>query len=227
LKNVIVTGASFGIGEAISKSLSSEFNVLACARRKDLLQTLSSYSGNIIPIELDITSTESVKNLNNIISDVSIHALINCAGGGGGPMKTNILEEEQEFLNNSFDINVSSTFNLIKSVYPRMKSEDSPIIINITSIAGYQIFSSSSPYTMSKHSQAIMSKILRRDLAPHGIRLTEIVPGSVNSHRDKSQSAAIMPEDVAEIVSFIVKSKSPVNINTIYVSHIQDVPFLS
>lgn len=227
MKNVIVTGASFGIGEAISKSLSSEFNVLACARRKDLLQTLSSYSGNIIPIELDITSTESVKNLNNIISDVSIHALINCAGGGGGPMKTNILEEEQEFLNNSFDINVSSTFNLIKSVYPRMKSEDSPIIINITSIAGYQIFSSSSPYTMSKHSQAIMSKILRRDLAPHGIRLTEIVPGSVNSHRDKSQSAAIMPEDVAEIVSFIVKSKSPVNINTIYVSHIQDVPFLS
>jgi NADP-dependent 3-hydroxy acid dehydrogenase YdfG len=80
---------------------------------------------------------------------------------------------------------------------------------------------------MSKHSQAIMSKILRRDLAPHGIRLTELVPGSVNSHRDNSQSGSIMPEDVAEIVSFIVKSKSPVNINTIYVSHILDVPFLS
>jgi NADP-dependent 3-hydroxy acid dehydrogenase YdfG len=108
-----------------------------------------------------------------------------------------------------------------------MKNEENPIIINITSIAGYQIFRSSSPYTMSKHSQAIMSKILRRDLAPHGIRLTEFVPGSVNSHKDSSQSGSIMPEDIAEIVSFIVKSKSPVNINTIYVSHIKDVPFLS
>lgn len=227
MKNVIVTGASFGIGEAISKALSSDFNVLACARRKDLLNTLSSYSGNITPIEFDITSTESVKNLTNIISDVNIHALINCAGGGGGPMKNNILEEEQEFLNNSFDLNVSSTFNLIKSVYPRMKNEENPIIVNITSIAGYQIFKSSSPYTMSKHSQAIMSKILRRDLAPHGVRLTEVVPGSVNSHKDNSQNGSIVPEDVAEIVSFIVKSKSPVNINTIYVSHILDVPFLS
>jgi NADP-dependent 3-hydroxy acid dehydrogenase YdfG len=227
LKNVIVTGASFGIGEAISKALSSDFNVLACARRKDLLNALSLHSGNITPIEFDITSPESVKNLSNIISDANIHALINCAGGGGGPMKTNILEEEQEFLNNSFNLNVSSTFNLIKSVYPRMKNEENPIIINITSIAGYQIFRSSSPYTMSKHSQAIMSKILRRDLAPHGIRLTEFVPGSVNSYKDDSQGGSIMPEDIAEIVSFIVKSKSPVNINTIYVSHIQDVPFLS
>ncbi len=227
MKTVIVTGASFGIGEAISKALSSEFKVIACARRKDLLDKLATTSANITPFQLDITDANSVNALIAHISGNEVYALINCAGGGGGPMKFNILEEEQEYLDKSFNLNVSSTFNLIKSVSRLMSKENNPIVVNITSIAAQQIFQCSSAYTISKHSQSIMSKVLRRDLAPIGIRLTEILPGSVNSHRQENQNASVMPEDIADIVSFVVGSKGTVNINTIYVSNILDVPFLS
>lgn len=226
MKTIIVTGASFGIGEAISKSLAPEFNIIACARRKDKLDSLALSSQNIIPFELDITDSSSIQNLIDSI-DGDIYGLINCAGGGGGPMKFDILEEEQEFLDKSFNLNVSSTFNLIKAIAPKMKRSHNPIVINITSIAGEQIFRCSSAYTISKHAQSVMSKILRRDLSAQGIRMTEVLPGSVNSHRQENENSSIMPEDIADAISFIVKSKGSVNVNAIYISHLLDIPFLS
>ena len=226
MKTIIVTGASFGIGESISKSLASEFNVIACARRKDLLDKIAKENPGIVPFELDITDKSSIKKLIDSI-DGDVYGLVNCAGGGGGPMNLDILDEEQDFLDKSFNLNVSSTFNLIKSTLPKMQGESNPIVINVTSIAAEQIFRCSSAYTISKHAQSVMSRVLRRDLSSRGIRLTEILPGSVNSYREEGNASSIMPEDIADIVSFIVKSKGTVNVNAIYVSHLLDVPFLS
>lgn len=180
---------------------------------------------NISIIELDITNKNSINEFLNKIENIEIYSLINCAGGGGGPMYTNILQEEQEYLNNAFNLNTSSTFNLIKQVYPKMKND--PIIINITSISAYQIFKSSSAYTISKHSESIMSKILRRDLAEVGIRLAEIVPSTVNSYKDENNKISLNPEDIAELVNFMLNAPTHVNFNTVYINHTKEVPFLS
>lgn len=168
-----------------------------------------------------------MQNLLNYIKDDTIYALINCAGGGGGPYFSNILEEDQEYFNSAFNLNTSSTFNLIKNIYPKMNKDDSPIIVNITSIAAHQIFQSSSTYTIAKHSQSVMSQILRRDLSNLGIRLTEVVPGTVNSHNDPNQNVSIKPEDIADLVKYLLSTSSNVNINRVYLSHTKEIPFLS
>lgn len=108
-----------------------------------------------------------------------------------------------------------------------MLNENNPIIINITSIAAHQIFQSSSTYTVSKHSQSILSQILRRDLSNIGIRLTEVVPGSVNSHDDPNQNISITPNDVADLIFYLLNINSNVNINRVYLSHLKEIPFLS
>ncbi len=108
-----------------------------------------------------------------------------------------------------------------------MISEENPIVINITSIAAHQIFSSSSPYTVAKHSQSILSQILRRDLANFGIRLTEIVPGTVNSHNDPNQNISIEPDDISDLIKYLLSTKGNVNINRVYISHLKEIPFLS
>lgn len=142
-------------------------------------------------------------------------------------MFNNILQEEQEYLNNAFNLNASSTFNLIKNIYPKMNKENNPIVINITSISANQIFKCSSAYTISKHSESIMSKILRRDLSELGIRLAEILPSTVNSYYDKNNLNSVYPEDIAELVNFMLKISGHVNLNTVHVSHTKEVPFLS
>lgn len=189
---------------------------------------LNQLSGsNIIPFKLDITNKESIQNFLNKIKNDSIYALINCAGGGGGPYFSNILEEDQEYFDNAFKLNASSTFNLIKYIYPKMINEENPIIINITSIAAHQIFQSSSSYTIAKHSQSVLSQILRRDLSDFGIRLTEIVPGTVNSHNNPSQNISIAPQDISDLIKYLLSTKGNVNINRVYISHLKEVPFLS
>lgn len=176
---------------------------------------------------MDITDKNSIDKFLEKINNLEIYSLINCAGGGGGPMYNNILQEEKEYLNNAFNLNTSSTFNLIKNIYPKMKIENNPIIVNITSISANQIFRCSSAYTISKHAESIMSKILRRDLADLNIRLTEILPSSVNSYEDPDNKNSILPEDIADLVYFMLNNSGNVNLNTVYVSHTKEVPFLS
>lgn len=108
-----------------------------------------------------------------------------------------------------------------------MKLDFNPIVINITSISAYQIFNCSSAYTISKHSESVMSKILRRDLAQKGIRLTEIVPGTVNSYEDPNNQISISTNDVSDLIEFILNTDGNVNINTVFLSHTKEVPFLS
>jgi 3-hydroxy acid dehydrogenase/malonic semialdehyde reductase len=191
------------------------------------LNELSDFSSNIKPYQLDISNKKEVENFLEFLNNEPVSILINCAGGGGGPYFNNILQEESEYLENAFKLNTASTFNLTKSLVPFMKSSINPLIINITSISAHEIFPSSSSYTIAKHSESVLTKILRRDLLPLGIRVTEMIPNSVNSHEDPLQSTAIKPEDVAEVVNFICHLRETVNINSISLGHVKELPFLS
>lgn len=201
--------------------------MIACARRINLLNELASSNNNIIPYQLDISNKEEIINFKNYIADKKISILVNCAGGGGGPYFNDILQEEPEYLENAFKTNASSTFNLTKNVVPSLINSDNPIVVNITSVSGHEVFRASSAYTIAKHSESILTKILRRDLSNLGIKVTELIPSSVNSHKDPLQQNSISPEDIADIVYFICSLDKSININSISVGHIKELPFLS
>ncbi len=137
------------------------------------------------------------------------------------------MEEEPEYLENAFKINSSSTFNLTKNIVPLLINSENPIIINITSVSGYEVFRASSAYTIAKHAESVLTKILRRDLSNLGIKVTEIVPSSVNSHEDPLQKNSISPNDIADIVYFICSLDKTVNINSISVGNVKELPFLA
>jgi NADP-dependent 3-hydroxy acid dehydrogenase YdfG len=220
----IVTGASFGIGKAIANSLSADHKVIACARRLHLIEE----SESIIPYGLDITNSSSLDYLEEFISDKEISIIVNCAGGGTSDFKDNILNQEFDDMNNDFILNVSSTFNLIKRVVPRMNPSKNPIVINITSVSGHEIFNTSPSYTVAKHAQAVMTDILRRDLSKLGIRVSEIIPSSVNSNSNPEMSGrSLDPSDIADLVRHICNTKPHIDINTISISHVKEVPFCS
>jgi len=224
MQYAIVTGATFGIGKSIANRLSDQYTVIACGRRINLIEE----SRNIIPFKLDITDNDSISGLSKYISDKSISILVNCAGGGTSEFKDNILNQNAEDISSDFILNTSSTFNLIKSVVPKMNISDNPIIINITSIAGHEILNATPSYTIAKHAQSVLTNILRRDLAKSGVRVSEIIPSSVNSHNNPSMSDKCLdPSDIADIVSYICNTKKHVDINSISIGHVKEIPFCS
>ena len=224
MQYAIVTGATFGIGKEIANSLSSQYTVIACGRRVDLIPE----SRNVIPFKLDITDPNSINGLVDFISDKTISIIVNCAGGGTSEFKSNILHQSFDDINNDFILNASSTFNLTKAVVPRMSPSDNPIIINITSISGHEIFNASPSYTIAKHAQSVLTDILRRDLAQYGIRVSEIIPSSVNSHNNPEMSdRTLNPSDIADIVTYICNTKKHVDVNSISIGHVKEIPFCS
>ena len=131
-------------------------------------------------------------------------------------------------MNNDFILNTSSTFNLTKAVVPKMSPSDNPIIINITSIAGHEIFNATPSYTIAKHAQSVLTDILRRDLSQYNIRVSEIIPSSVNSQDSLEMSdKSLHPSDIADIVSYICNTKKHVDINSISIGHVKEIPFCS
>lgn len=224
MQYAIVTGATFGIGKEISKSLSSQYTVIACGRRVELIPE----SRNVIPFSLDITDPNSINRLIDFISNKTISVLVNCAGGGTSEFKNNILHQNFDDMNNDFILNTSSTFNLTKAVVPKMSPSDNPIIINITSIAGHEIFNATPSYTIAKHAQSVLTDILRRDLSQYNIRVSEIIPSSVNSQDSLEMSdKSLHPSDIADIVSYICNTKKHVDINSISIGHVKEIPFCS
>lgn len=128
----------------------------------------------------------------------------------------------------AFNLNTASTLNLINKVIPHISLDNSPIIINITSVAGHEVFDGDAGYTIAKHSQSIMSKILRKDLAPMGIRVTEIAPSSVNSYNNNDmEGRSISTKDLSDLVFYICNTNKYVDINYISISHVKELPFLS
>ncbi|MBT8473254.1 MAG: SDR family oxidoreductase [Marinicaulis sp.] len=181
-QSVLVTGASSGIGEATAIFLAHKgFRVFAAARRKEKLEPLSGLgAGRITPIAMDVTSEDSI---NEGVAEINkkggpIYAVVNNAGVSVmGPI-------EQISLNDwrwQFETNVFGVANVIRATAPAMREAGKGRIINIGSMAGRIAAPFQGVYASSKHAIEGMSDSLRRELAPHGVKVIVIRPGFINT----------------------------------------------
>ena len=181
-KSVLVTGASSGIGEATAVHLAHQgFRVFAAARRLEKLKTLSGLGGGrITPVAMDVTSEESVASAIKQIASESgaLYGLVNNAGVNvPGPIELVPAEEWRR----QYETNVFGLMNVTRAIIPQMREARQGRIVNIGSVAGRIAAPFMGVYASSKHAVEGLSDALRRELAPHGIKVSVIRPGFINT----------------------------------------------
>lgn len=211
-KVAVVSGASRGIGLAIAKTLAKlGASVCLCARDEKILDgaaaQVSQGGGKVLPVAADVSKATDVDALiqraERELGVVEI--LVNNAGiGYFGPTH----EASEEHWNSVLDTNLKSVFLMSKAVARGMIGLHRGDIINIASLAGKSAFPGGGIYCASKWGLLGLTQCMAEDLRPHGIRVSAVCPGSVNTdfspHAGKDPVKMLQPEDVAHAVETIL-----------------------
>jgi NAD(P)-dependent dehydrogenase (short-subunit alcohol dehydrogenase family) len=171
-KVVLITGGSSGIGKSIGEFLHHKgYIVYGTSRNPEKI------INSIFPLlTLDVRNSKSIQSAiaNVIASSGRLDILINNAGVGiTGPLE----EIPTDEIKNNFETNFFGPIEVMKSVLPQMRSQNSGLIINITSIAGYMGLPYRSVYSASKGALELITEALRMEVKSFGIQITNVAPG--------------------------------------------------
>lgn len=230
---VLVTGATSGIGEAVAESLASKgFDLIITGRREKRLETLAwrlqaEFGVEILPLAFDISDAEATKNAIENLPEKwqKIDILVNNAGLAVG--LDDIQSGEIDDWEQMIDTNIKGLLYISRAVMPQMMARKSGHIVNISSIAGKEVYPKGNVYCATKHAVEALTKGMRQDLLPYNVRVSSIAPGMVETEfslvRFKgNQEAAdkvyqkitpLSAADIAEVLVFIIERPPHVNIN--------------
>ena len=233
-KNIIVTGASGGIGNSIIKILSDNgANILASGTKVEKLEELKSKFVDIKILKFDISQTDKIEEFVDNATD-KLGGSLNCIVNNAGVTQDNLairmsLDEWTKVIN----INLTSTFLLSKFAIKKMLKNKSGKIINITSVVGHTGNLGQANYTASKAGIVAMSKSLAIEYAKKNINVNCISPGFIKTAMtdkidEKFKETIISkipsgrlgePEDIANAVHFLASNLSDyVNGETLHVN---------
>jgi 3-hydroxy acid dehydrogenase/malonic semialdehyde reductase len=228
---ILVTGASAGFGDAITRRMVKEgHRVIATARRKDRLEALAAEFGdNILPFQLDVTDKAAVAALPGSLPEAwrAVDVLVNNAGLALGVAPAQVAKVED--WDTMIKTNVMGLVNVTHALLSGMVERDTGHIINLSSTAAMYPYPGGNVYGASKAFVSQFSMNLKCDLVGTGVRITDIEPGLVGGSEfskirlgDPEKAAAVYagttplnPQDIAEAVAWIVHLPSHVNINRI------------
>ena len=223
----VVTGASSGIGAAAATHLvAAGYQVYIGARRLDRLSKVADTIG-ATALELDVTDTASVLAFCEKVPAVNV--LVNSAGGALGFEA--VADADVEQWRTMFDSNVLGTMRMVRALLPKMEASGAGHIVNISSIAGIEVYPGGGGYTAAKHAVRALTETLRLELLGKPIRVTEIAPGLVetefslvrfagDAERAKKPYEGMTPltaDDVAEAIVWAVTRPAHVNIDTMVI----------
>ncbi len=204
----VVTGASKGIGYAISETLAEKgYNLILCSRNKnEITETAKSlsakYNVKADGYEVDMASKKEVEAFAKTINSIgAIDVLINNAGIFL-PGETS--KEEDGNLEMMIETNLYSAYHLTRALLSKMIKRKSGYVFNMCSIASKIAYPNGGSYSISKFALLGFTKVLREEMKPHGIKVTAIMPGATWSHSwegvDLPQSRLMQAKDIAKLV---------------------------
>ena len=227
-KIACITGASSGIGWATAQALANEgFNLILCGRRKERLEALQAeLPTESLLLVFDVSDIAAVKSAfaQMPTSWQAIDVLINNAGNAHGmsPIQSGD-EADWDAMMNS---NVNGLLYVSQAIIPGMIERKSGHIINLSSIAGKQIYPNGNVYCASKAAVEALTQGMRLDLNPFCIKVSSVAPGAVNTEfsairfkGDMERANAVyqgftplVAEDVAEVIRYMVMAPAHVNL---------------
>lgn len=235
--NIIITGASSGIGRAIAVRFFEQFpqaNFWLLARRAAALEALKEEFPNhsILHSTLDVRDRKSVELWAQDLQEqwTSVDVLVNNAGLALG--SSLIQDGDPDDWDTMIDTNVKGLLYITRSVVPMMVSQSSGHILNIGSTAGKIVYTAGNVYCATKFAVDALGQAMRMDLLEHNIKVTNINPGMVQSEfsvvrykgdQQKADSVydgfqVLTPEDIAQIAAFCCSLPPHVCINDLTVT---------
>jgi 3-hydroxy acid dehydrogenase/malonic semialdehyde reductase len=234
----LITGATSGIGKASAELFAKNgWNLIITGRRKDRLETFAAelqkkYKIKTLALNFDVRNLKDVvKNINSIEGEwKNIDLLLNNAGLASG--LSTIQEGNIEDWEVMINTNIKGLLYVTRHIAPLMIEKNKGHIINVASLAGKQVYPNGNVYCATKHAVDALSQAMRIDMIYHGIRVTNIAPGLVETEfsivrfkGDKERAKktyenikALSAEDIAEIIYWAASRPAHVNINDIVIT---------
>ncbi|QDO93047.1 SDR family NAD(P)-dependent oxidoreductase [Formosa sediminum] len=228
-KIALITGATSGIGKATAYEFAKHnIKLILCGRRQDRLDAIQKELENLTDIytlNFDVRDKKSVLHAIDSLPEAfsNINILINNAGNAHG--LDTIQDGDLEDWDAMMDINVKGVLYVSKAIMPKMVANKSGHIINIGSSAGKEVYPKGNVYCATKHAVLAITEGMRIDMNPYGIKVGAVNPGLVETEFSKVRFKgdpkadlvykgfkALQPQDVAEIIYFVISRPHHVNI---------------
>lgn len=236
-KIAFITGTSSGIGEATATLLAAQgFDLILTGRRKDRIEQLAHnltalHGVKTLALAFDVRNHEEVKiaieGLNEYWKNIDV--LVNNAGLASG--LASLVDGDLNDWEAMIDTNVKGLLYVSKYVLPLLKNKEQGHVINVGSIAGKEVYANGNVYCATKHAVDAISKGMRIELAPFGVKVTAIHPGAVETefsivrfHGDEEKAKKVyegfenlVALDIAEAIWFCINRPFRVNINELII----------
>jgi len=223
----VVTGASSGIGAATVRALAGAgFRVIGGARREDRLREVCEPVGARWT-RLDVTDPDSVSAFVHGLDECAI--IVNNAGGALGFEPVSDADDEQWL--SMYQSNVLGLMRMTRALLPLLERSGNGHIVDVGSIAGFEVYPSGAGYTAAKHAGRAVTRTLRLELLGRRVRVTEINPGLVETEfstvrfggdatragRVYAGMTPLTAADVADCILWAITRPPHVNIDEIVV----------
>ena len=232
-----ITGATSGIGKQTAIEFAKNgYDIVITGRRQDRLLAIKTeleneYKVSVLDLCFDITIEKDVESAVNSLSGKfqNIDFLINNAGlaAGMAPIQNGNINHWEQMINT----NIKGLLYVTKYISNKMIEQKKGHIINVGSIAGKEVYANGNVYCATKHAVDALNKGMRIDLLPHGIKVSAINPGMVETEfsvvrfdGDEERAKKVYenivplkPEDIAETIYWMATRPAHVNINDLII----------
>jgi len=236
-KIAFITGASAGIGEATAYLLAENgYDLILCGRREQRLKVLQTALHDQYGIQthlavFDIRNKESVQTAINALPQYfkNIDVLVNNAGLASG--LSTLDKGDFDDWEAMIDTNIKGLLYVSRQIIPLMVARKTGHVVNISSIAGKEVYANGNVYCATKFAVDALNKAMRIELSVHPIRVTGIYPGAVETefslvrfHGDEQKAKAVyksfdnlLAQDIADAIYYAISRPPHVNINEMIV----------
>lgn len=233
----LITGATSGIGKSTAIEFAKNgYNLIITGRREDRLQEMKAtleknHSVKVLTLCFDVRDEKQVEAaIKSITEDFKkIDVLVNNAGLAAG--LSSIQDGKLAHWEQMIDTNIKGLLYVTKHISQLMIANKKGHIINVGSIAGKEVYANGNVYCATKHAVDALNKGMRIDLLPHGIKVSAVNPGMVETEfsivrfdGDEERAKKVYenivplkPEDIAETIYWMASRPAHVNINDIII----------